>query len=120
VVNITLDKTGGLTEALRTLDRARSAGLDVMVGCMLGTSLAMAPAMLLAQSSRFVDLDAPLLIGKDSEIPARLTRTGSCFAFAGGLGLNSDRPLTSRRTCPLRTFQRDCLSDRRPEDSKRV
>lgn len=65
VVNIKLDKTGGLTEALRLLERARSAGLDVMVGCMLGTSLAMAPAMLLAQQSRFVDLDAPLLIGSD-------------------------------------------------------
>ena len=65
VVNVKLDKTGGLTEALRMLDRARSAGLEVMVGCMLGTSLAMAPAMILAQSSRFVDLDAPLLIGTD-------------------------------------------------------
>jgi L-alanine-DL-glutamate epimerase-like enolase superfamily enzyme len=65
VVNIKLDKTGGLTEALRILDRARGAGLDVMVGCMLGTSLAMAPAMILAQSARFTDLDAPLLIGND-------------------------------------------------------
>jgi L-alanine-DL-glutamate epimerase-like enolase superfamily enzyme len=75
VVNIKLDKTGGLTEALRVLDRARAAGLDVMVGCMLGTSLAMAPAMLLAQSSRFTDLDAPLLIGTD-RTPAMVYKDG--------------------------------------------
>jgi L-alanine-DL-glutamate epimerase-like enolase superfamily enzyme len=78
VVNIKLDKTGGLTEALRMLDSARAAGLDVMVGCMLGTSLAMAPAMLLAQSGRFVDLDAPLLIGNDRN-PAMVYRDGVVF-----------------------------------------
>lgn len=65
VVNIKLDKTGGLTEALRLLHRAQGAGLDTMVGCNLGTSLAMAPAVLIAQSCKFVDLDAPLLIGRD-------------------------------------------------------
>jgi L-alanine-DL-glutamate epimerase-like enolase superfamily enzyme len=78
VVNIKLDRTGGLTEALRTLDRACCAELDVMVGCMLGTSLAMAPAMILAQSSRFVDLDAPLLIGTD-RTPAIVYRDGIVF-----------------------------------------
>ncbi|HXC53094.1 MAG TPA: N-acetyl-D-Glu racemase DgcA [Candidatus Limnocylindrales bacterium] len=78
VVNIKLDKTGGLTEALRMLDHARAAGLDVMVGCMLGTSLAMAPAMLLAQSSRFTDLDAPLLIGTD-RAPAMVYKDGVVF-----------------------------------------
>jgi L-alanine-DL-glutamate epimerase-like enolase superfamily enzyme len=78
VVNIKLDKTGGLTEALRMLERAPSAGVDVMVGCMLGTSLAMAPAMLLAQSARFVDLDAPLLIGNDRS-PAMVYRDGVVF-----------------------------------------
>lgn len=67
LVNIKLDKTGGLTEALRLLQRAQQAGLETMVGCMLGTSLAMAPALLIAQSCRFVDLDAPLLIGNDRD-----------------------------------------------------
>ena len=65
VVNIKLDKTGGLTEALRLKQKALEAGLDCMVGCMIGTSLAMAPAILIAQGCRFVDIDAPLLIGTD-------------------------------------------------------
>lgn len=65
VVNIKLDKTGGLTEALRLLEAAQKLGLQTMVGCMLGTSLAMAPAHLVAQRCAFVDLDAPLLIGDD-------------------------------------------------------
>src|SRR3546814_8451519 len=64
-VNIKLDKTGGLTEAVRLLRAAQAAGLDTMVGCMMGTSLAMAPALLLAPHCRFVDLDAPLLMGRD-------------------------------------------------------
>lgn len=67
MVNVKLDKTGGLTEALRLLDRARAAGLEAMVGCMLGTSLAMAPALLLAGHCRYADLDAPLLMGSDRE-----------------------------------------------------
>lgn len=65
VVNIKLDKTGGLTEALRLKTRARELGFQTMTGCMLGTSLAMAPAHLLAQECDFVDIDAPLLIGTD-------------------------------------------------------
>ncbi|MEE2775554.1 MAG: N-acetyl-D-Glu racemase DgcA [Acidobacteriota bacterium] len=64
-VNIKLDKTGGLTEALALGAAARSRGLRLMVGCMLGTSLAMAPAMLVAQSCEFVDLDGPLLLAQD-------------------------------------------------------
>jgi L-alanine-DL-glutamate epimerase-like enolase superfamily enzyme len=64
-INVKLDKTGGLTAALGLVDAARARGLDVMVGCMLGTSLAMAPAMLLAPRARFVDLDAPLLLARD-------------------------------------------------------
>ena len=64
-VNIKLDKTGGLTEALALRDRARQFGLGVMVGCMVGTSLAMAPAVLLAQGAEFVDLDGPLLLARD-------------------------------------------------------
>jgi len=66
-VNIKLDKSGGLTEALRLRDRARDLGFDIMVGCMVGTSLAMAPAVLLAQDADFVDLDGPLLLARDRE-----------------------------------------------------
>jgi L-alanine-DL-glutamate epimerase-like enolase superfamily enzyme len=64
-VNIKLDKTGGLTHGLVLRDRARALGLDIMVGCMVGTSLAMAPAALLAQGAAFVDLDGPLLLARD-------------------------------------------------------
>ena len=64
-VNIKLDKTGGLTEALRLRDEARKLGLQVMVGCMVGTSLAMAPAVILARGADFVDLDGPLLLARD-------------------------------------------------------
>ncbi|WP_428030472.1 N-acetyl-D-Glu racemase DgcA [Ancylobacter sp.] len=64
-INIKLDKTGGLTEAIELTRAARAAGLDIMVGCMVGTSLAMAPALLLAPLARFVDLDGPLLLAAD-------------------------------------------------------
>jgi len=64
-VNIKLDKTGGLTEALALARAARAAGYEIMVGCMAGTSLAMAPGMVLAQGARFVDLDGPLLHSRD-------------------------------------------------------
>jgi len=65
LVNIKLDKTGGLTEALALLAAARARGFKIMVGCMVGTSLAMAPAMLVAQQAEVVDLDAPLLLAQD-------------------------------------------------------
>jgi len=64
-VNIKLDKAGGVTEALAIADAARAHGLKVMVGCMLGSSLAMAPAILVAQGADFVDLDGPLLLARD-------------------------------------------------------
>lgn len=66
-VNIKLDKAGGLTAALELRDRARARGFGIMVGCMVGTSLAMAPAVLLAQDADFVDLDGPLLLARDRE-----------------------------------------------------
>jgi len=66
-INVKLDKTGGLTEALALTDAARAAGFEVMIGCMLSTSLAMAPAVLIAQSARWADLDGPLLLAKDRE-----------------------------------------------------
>jgi L-Ala-D/L-Glu epimerase len=64
-VNIKLDKTGGLTEALAMAAEAERRGFAIMVGCMVATSLAMAPAMLIAQRARVVDLDGPLLLTKD-------------------------------------------------------
>ncbi len=66
-VNIKLDKTGGLTEALALDREARARGLEVMAGCMVATSLAMAPALLVAQGAAFVDLDGPLLLARDRE-----------------------------------------------------
>ncbi|MSP87903.1 MAG: dipeptide epimerase [Alphaproteobacteria bacterium] len=67
LINIKLDKTGGLTEALRLKAAAEAKGLGIMVGCMIGTSLGMAPGMLLAQGARYVDLDAPLLLDRDRQ-----------------------------------------------------
>jgi L-alanine-DL-glutamate epimerase-like enolase superfamily enzyme len=75
VVNIKLDKTGGLTEALKLKQAAQAQGFQVMVGCMLATSLAMAPAVLVAQGASFVDLDGPLLLAGDR--PGGLTYDGS-------------------------------------------
>jgi L-alanine-DL-glutamate epimerase-like enolase superfamily enzyme len=66
-VNIKLDKTGGLTEALAMADAAQALGFEIMIGCMVATSLAMAPAMLLAREARFVDLDGPLLLARDRD-----------------------------------------------------
>lgn len=66
-VNIKLDKTGGLTEALHMKAVARRLGLGIMVGCMVGTSLAMAPAALLAQDVDYADLDGPLLLARDRQ-----------------------------------------------------
>jgi L-alanine-DL-glutamate epimerase-like enolase superfamily enzyme len=70
-INIKLDKAGGLTEALTLRDAAVAAGLNVMVGSMVATSLAVAPAFLLAQGASWVDLDGPLLLAKDRDPPAR-------------------------------------------------
>jgi len=66
-VNIKLDKTGGLTEALAMADAAHAYGFEIMIGCMVATSLAMAPAMLLTQQARYVDLDGPLLLARDRD-----------------------------------------------------
>jgi L-alanine-DL-glutamate epimerase-like enolase superfamily enzyme len=74
-INVKLDKAGGLTEALALAGAAEQRGLSVMVGCMVATSLAMAPAMLVAQRARVVDLDGPLILAKDR--PAGLRYDGS-------------------------------------------
>ncbi|GHC66230.1 N-acetyl-D-Glu racemase DgcA [Neogemmobacter tilapiae] len=76
MVNIKLDKAGGLTEALALRDAALSQGFGVMVGCMVGTSLAMAPAVLLAQGAALTDLDGPLLLAEDRANPLRYDSQG--------------------------------------------
>lgn len=72
MVNIKLDKTGGLTEALKLKAAAEEAGFGIMVGCMLATSLAMAPGVLLAQGAPVVDLDGPLLLAEDRDPALRI------------------------------------------------
>ncbi|NCU19231.1 dipeptide epimerase, partial [Candidatus Falkowbacteria bacterium] len=84
MVNIKLDKTGGLTEALALRDLARAEGYGVMVGCMVGSSLAMAPAVLVAQGAAYTDLDGPLLLAEDRENPLR---------YEGGQVFPPDRAL---------------------------
>lgn len=83
-VNIKLDKTGGLTEAIRTLDRARSHNLEIMVGCMVGSSLGMAPAVLLTPYAAFVDLDGPLLLDADRS-PSLCYERGQIVPAQSGL-----------------------------------
>ena len=76
MVNVKLDKTGGLTEALLLREEARAMGLGLMVGCMVGTSLAMAPAVLLAQGAQVADLDGPLLLAEDRPTPLAYDERG--------------------------------------------
>ena len=67
VINVKLDKTGGLTEALLLCQRAREMGFKLLIGCMVGTSLGMAPARLLASTADYTDLDGPLLLSRDRD-----------------------------------------------------
>jgi L-alanine-DL-glutamate epimerase-like enolase superfamily enzyme len=67
MINIKLDKTGGLTEALDLVEQARRSGIGLMVGNMGGTSLAMAPGFVVAQQCRFIDLDGPLFLKQDRD-----------------------------------------------------
>ena len=76
VINIKLDKTGGLTEALKLRDAALAEGFEVMVGCMVGSSLAMAPATLVAQGALVTDLDGPLLLAEDRDQPLTFDAAG--------------------------------------------
>ncbi len=66
-VNVKLDKTGGLTEALRLCDCARESGFKLLIGCMVCTSLGIAPARLLASGAEWIDLDGPLLLAHDRQ-----------------------------------------------------
>lgn len=83
-INIKLDKTGGLTEALALVRAAKDAGLDVMVGCMAGTSLSMAPAYVIGTMSKWADLDGPLLLASDRPSPMTY-RDGSLSVFSPSL-----------------------------------
>jgi L-Ala-D/L-Glu epimerase / N-acetyl-D-glutamate racemase len=65
ILNVKLDKTGGLTEALRLCQRARESGFKLLIGCMVCTSLGIAPVRLLASTADYVDLDGPLLLARD-------------------------------------------------------
>lgn len=76
IVNIKLDKTGGLTEAIKLRAQAEAQGYGVMVGCMVGSSLAMAPATLIAQGVAYTDLDGPLLLAEDRDEPLKFDDTG--------------------------------------------
>ena len=76
MVNIKLDKTGGLTEALALREAARAQGYAIMVGCMVGSSLAMAPATLLTDGAAFTDLDGPLLLAEDRDHPLTFDEHG--------------------------------------------
>jgi L-alanine-DL-glutamate epimerase-like enolase superfamily enzyme len=76
MINIKLDKTGGLTEALALKAQATADGYGVMVGCMVGSSLAMAPATILAQGVAFTDLDGPLLLAEDRDQPLNFDEHG--------------------------------------------
>lgn len=84
IANIKLDKTGGLTEALALRAEARDAGFQIMVGCMIATSLAMAPGLLVAQGAAVVDLDGPLLLADDREHGLRYDN-GRVYPPATGL-----------------------------------
>ena len=84
MINIKLDKTGGLTEAIALRDQAREQGFGIMVGCMVGTSLAMAPAVLVAQGAAVTDLDGPLLLAEDRETVLRYDGS-EVFPPTGGL-----------------------------------
>lgn len=76
MVNIKLDKTGGLTEALALREAALAEGYEIMVGCMVGSSLAMAPAVLVAQGAAITDLDGPLLMAEDRDTPLTFDENG--------------------------------------------
>ena len=75
VINIKLDKTGGLTEALKLKKNAELHNFDIMVGCMVGSSLSMAPALYVAQNVKWVDLDGPLLLSEDRKNPLKYSNS---------------------------------------------
>ena len=87
LINIKLDKTGGLTEALALADEAERLGFGLFVGCMVASSLAMAPALLLAGRARFVDLDGPLAAGEGPAGRPALRGIDGLSAGTGAMGV---------------------------------
>ena len=103
-VNIKLDKAGGLTAALELRDRARELGFGIMVGCMVGTSLAMAPAVLLAQGADFVDLDGAAAACARPRARPHLSGVAGVAAGACALGLKAAammKPSPARATTAI-------------------
>ena len=84
MINIKLDKSGGLSEALALARGATEAGFGIMIGCMVATSLAMAPAVVLAPFARFVDLDGPLLLERDRDLGLKFSN-GKIYPPGPGL-----------------------------------
>ena len=110
-VNVKLDKAGGLTGAIRLVREARHHGLKIMIGSMVATSLAAAPAMLLASEADWIDLDGPLLLAHDREHGLRVEDGTIYPPEPAALGLKSDLrqcplPQTRRRSSPLRAITR--------------
>ena len=109
-INIKLDKAGGLTEALHMRARARDLGFGVMIGSMVGTSLSMAPAVLLAQDADYVDLDGPLLLARDRMPSLRLRGQHRFAAAPRTLGVSG------QGTARITQFENQ-LSDREGTDA---
>ena len=101
-VNIKLDKTGGLTEALVMAQAAQASGFKIMVGSMVATSLAAAPALLLAGYADWVDLDGPLLLARDRDPPLDHRGRLDQPAAAGAVGLAAPPPRPRPSTAPRR------------------
>jgi L-Ala-D/L-Glu epimerase len=98
MINIKLDKTGGLTEALALRDAARAAGYRVMVGCMVGSSLAMAPAVLVAQGAEVADLDGPLCWPRIARTPCAMM-PGACTRPMLRFGGKHSSPRAAHALC---------------------
>jgi L-alanine-DL-glutamate epimerase-like enolase superfamily enzyme len=82
-LNIKLDKTGGLTAALVDIKKARDLGFEIMIGCMVGTSLAMAAAAHLAEFATYMDIDGPIFLKQDRECPMQLSQGNYSFKKYG-------------------------------------
>jgi L-alanine-DL-glutamate epimerase-like enolase superfamily enzyme len=117
MVNVKLDKTGGLTEALLSIAEARRAGLRIMVGCMLGTSLAMAPALLLASQAEHVDLDGPLMLGRDRAGGLRYVGSTVQAGESGFWGWTSCSSTSLSRICCFSAMCRTSSRRRRRSES---
>ena len=116
-INIKLDKTGGLTEALAVAAEARALGFDLMVGCMVATSLAMAPALLVAEHARVIDLDGPLLLARDRPVRPPLRWQHRTSGHIGAMGLTAPGIASAeKKTRGSRLSVNE--SDRRPRLTK--